>query len=575
MKKLLHLSSNRILLVSVFFGLCFSGYGQATTSTTWAITPPATTPTWDNGVPNETTNAVIAAPLTTIGEANIYAYSLTITNNAIVNISSGNTVRLSGALSVDSGSSITFNDNANLIQEGTTNLNSGNIIMKRNSSLLKRLDYSLWASPVTGSQTLLNFSPLTLTNRFYKFTTFEDIVAPATTSNTNQYTVVDPSTTTFAMAQGYLIRMPNNHPSTNGTNWEGNFTGVPNSGDYSFTMVDGGAGNRFNLVGNPYPSPIDVTSFVSANSDNITGTLYFWRKTNNALSPSYCSWSSLGFASNGEAEVYDLNGVIQTGQGFFVEGSGNGNALIFNNSMRTNDHSDQFFKNSNVTNTVESHRIWLNATNPNGSFSQTLVGYCTNATQGYDAGIDGKFINDGDIALTTLIGTDHYAIQGRALPFTTTDIVPLNFKVTTAGTYTLAIDHVDGLFAGNAQDIFIRDNLDGSLHNLNNASYTFVSEAGTFANRFELVYQNMLSVPNSSFTQNSLVVYNQEHTLIINSGITKMATVSIFDISGRLLIEKKDINSSETRINVGVANQVLLAEVTTTEGLKTTKKITN
>ncbi|WP_264520563.1 hypothetical protein [Flavobacterium sp. N1994] len=575
MKKLLHLSTNRILLVYFLFGFYFSSYGQATAITTWAITPPATTPAWDNGLPNETTDAVIAAPLTTIGEANIYAYSLSITNNATVNISSGNTVRLSGALTVDSGSSITFNDNANLIQEGTTNLNSGNIIMKRNSSLLKRLDYTLWSSPVTGSQTLLNFSPLTLTNRFYKFTTYEDIVPPATTSSTNQYTVVDPSTTTFAMAQGYLIRMPNNHPSTNATSWEGNFTGVPNSGDYSFTMVDGGVGNRFNLVGNPYPSPIDAASFVAANSDNITGTLYFWRKTNNALSPSYCSWSSLGFASNGEAEVYDLNGVIQTGQGFFVEGSGNGNTLIFNNSMRTNDHSDQFFKNSNVTNTVESHRIWLNATSSNGSFSQLLIGYCTNATQGYDSGIDGKFINDGDISLTTLIGTNRYAIQGRALPFTTSDVVPLSFKATNAGTYTIAIDHVDGLFAGNAQDIFIRDNLDGSLHNLNNASYTFVSEAGTFANRFELVYQNMLSVPNSSFTPNSIVIYNQEHTLILNSGSTMMATVRIFDISGRVLFEKTGINASETRINVGVANQVLLAEVTTIEGLKATKKIAN
>ena len=79
--------------------------------------------------------------------------------------------------------------------------------------------------------------------------------------------------------------------------------------------------------------------------------------------------------------------------------------------MRTNDHSDQFFRNSNVTNTVESHRIWLNATSSNGSFSQMLIGYCTNATQGYDNGIDGKFINDGDISLTTLIPSSSLTVR--------------------------------------------------------------------------------------------------------------------------------------------------------------------
>lgn len=571
MKKLLHTIAFRILFTMICIGYCFLGYGQATSSSTWTITAPATSPSWDNGVPTATTAAVIEAPFTS-GGAGIIAYSLTVTNNSTVIISSGDTVTLNGALTVASGSSVTFNNNANLIQDGTVNLNSGAIVMKRNSSLLKRLDYSLWSNPVTSTQTLLNFSPLTLTNRFYAYTTYEPIVAPATTSNTNLYTVVVPSETTFATAKGYLIRTPNNHPIT-ASIWEGRFTGVPNNGDYSFTMVDGGAGNRFNLVGNPYPSPLSAANFVAANITKITGTLYFWRKTNNALSPSYCSLSLLGFAGNGEDEVADMNGVIQTGQGFFVEASGNGTALNFNNSMRVNDHANQFFKNQNNTDTFERNRIWLNATGTGGLFSQTLIGYCTNATQDFDAGIDGRYINDGDIALTSLIGTTPYAIQGRALPFDTNDIVPLNFKAATAGNYTIAIDHVDGLFAGNSQNLFIKDNLDGSYHNLNNGSYTFASAAGTFASRFELLYQNALSVPNNSFNSNSIIVYHQLDDIVINTGTITMAAIRIFDIRGRLLMEKKDVNASETRVNVGVANQVLLVQITSEDGITVTKKV--
>jgi hypothetical protein len=90
-----------------------------------------------------------------------------------------------------------------------------------------------------------------------------------------------------------------------------------------------------------------------------------------------------------------------------------------------------------------------------------------------------------------------------------------------------------------------------------------------------LVYQSSLSTNSNNFTPNSIVVYHQQNDVVINTGSTSMATVRIFDIRGRMLIEKKDINASETRINVGTTNQVLLVQVTTTEGLKATKKVVN
>lgn len=63
--------------------------------------------------------------------------------------------------------------------------------------------------------------------------------------------------------------------------------------------------------------------------------------------------------------------------------------------------------------------------------------------------------------------------------------------------------------------------------------------------------------------------------ITINSGTTTMATVCIYDISGRLLTEKKDVCASETTINTGATNQVLLVEVATIDGIKATKKIVN
>jgi hypothetical protein len=561
-------TSGALTQTTQFRAVVQSGVCPEANSTPLTVTISTTTwssGAWSNGTPDATKAAIISDSFISAGTS-INACSLTVNNGASVVISSGDTVNLSGALVSVPGSLVTFNNNANLIQSGTTNTNSGAIIIKRNSSALKRQDYTIWSSPVA-SQQLQAFSPQTLSGRFYTYNT-----------TTNLYDVVaSPSTTNFDAAKGYLIRMPNNHPAT-ATIWSGQFAGVPNNGNYSFTLVNGGAGQRFNLVGNPYPSPIDATAFIgdANNTSSITGTLYFWRKTNNALSPTYCTWTLGGFVSNGEAQVFDPNDVIQTGQGFFVEGTGSG-TVNFNNSMRINNHANQFFKSSpaNTTSTtaIERNRIWLNATSTSGLFSQAMVGYITNATQGVDNTIDGKYINDGDIALTSLIDTTPYAIQARALPFDATDVVPMQLKVTTAGEYTIGIDHVDGLFAA-SQEVYLRDNLTGEIHNLNTSSYTFASESGTFASRFDLLYQIPLGYTHPTFNANQVIVYkNNTDEIVVNTGTIVMKSLKVFDIRGRLLEEKTAINATQTTVKGGAANEVLLVQVTSQDGLTITKKV--
>jgi hypothetical protein len=514
---------------------------------------------WDNGDPDSLKSAVIAGEYTSNGTS-LSACSLTVNNNATVIFTAEDSVTLSGALTVDAGCLVTFESNANLIQSGATNLNSGNVIIKRNSSALMRQDYTIWSSPVANIN-LLAYSPHTLTNRFYSYNT-----------NTNLYDVVSsPSSTNFETAKGYLIRMPNNH-STTATIWTGQFAGVPNNGNYSYPLVDGGAGNRFNLVGNPYPSPIDLTAFVvnATNNNSITGTLYFWRKTNAATTPNYCSWNLGGFVGNGDLQAFDPNDVLQTGQGFFVEGTGAGSTVVFDNSMRTNNQADQFFKSAT---TVERNRIWLNATNADGLFSQTMVGYVTNATQNYDPLYDGKYINTGDISLTSLIGTTPFAIQSRALPFADTDLVPLSFKATNGGNYTISLDHVDGLFLG-SQGIYLRDNLTGTVHDLNSGAYNFISEAGNFDARFELVYQSStLGITPTEFNASHVILYKDlTNNLIINTGTETMASVRVFDLNGKLLVDKKDINSNHEAMNIGIANEVVVVQIISNKGITVTKK---
>ena len=364
------------------------GTGNSGTATVSVITTTSTDGgvSWDNGTPTAVKSAVFSGSTGTIG-ADFAACSLRLTNNATVTVSSAVDVTLSGAITVDNGSTFTLANNANLLQSGTTNSNSGNIVVNRNSSAIKRLDYTLWSSPVAG-QGLYAFSPFTFGNRFYVYDTTTNFYSNSVGFNltgldSNGVNGTDSNNVPFATAKGYLIRTPWNHPTT-ATIWNGTFTGVPNNGDINYTMINGAAGYRFNLVGNPYPSPINMTQFVSDNSSTITGTLYFWRKTNGTTPSSiYCTWAGGTFVSNGEAQVVNPNGIIRTGQGFIVEALASQTSLNFKNGQRSSDNADQFFRMNNIANsptTVETNRFWLNLTNTAGAFSQMAAGYMTDAT---------------------------------------------------------------------------------------------------------------------------------------------------------------------------------------------------
>ena len=505
--------------------------------------------TWSNGVPSAALDAIIAENFssTSTGDtAGFTAKTLTVNSSKTFTINSGNTITVAGAITNNNG---TFNveNNANLVQTNVSATNTGSIVVKRNSANIQLYDYTLWSSPVAG-QNLKSFSPNTLDSRFYSYD-----------SSQNLYSAVNPLTTAFATATGYLIRAPNSWTASTPTTFNGAFTGVPNNGTIT---LSGLTANSFYAVGNPYPSSISATSFINGNSTS--GTLYFWRKTNGANGSAYATRTNAGGTASGGLTPTDDIGV---GQGFIVKTGASATTLSFNNTMRTSSNSLVFLRTNE-----ERNRYWLNLNTPTEFICQTLVAYMPEATASVDNAIDGKYINDAPVALTSLINSEEYTIQGRALPFSTTDSVLLGFKTNVAGNYTISIDHVDGFFS-TGQAIFLKDNLLNTVNDLSAGSYSFASAVGTFNSRFEIVYQRVLGVNNPEFTSNNVVVFNDKGDIRINSGSAVMEQVRIYDLQGRLLVDKKQINTTETKITTTAAKQVLLIEITALNGHKVTKKI--
>lgn len=524
-------------------------------------------------MPSGTKSIIYDGSSATIG-ANLTACSLRLINNATVSVSSGFNVTLNGKLTVDSGSTFTLNNNSNLLQN-TTIANSGNIVVKRNSAAIKRLDYTLWSSPVTG-QELYAFSRSTFANRFYTYNPSNNqYVAFAgfniTGLDANSVNGTDANHALFTTATGYLIRAPWNHPTAPAV-FTGTFTGVPNNGTVAVATTNG----LYYAVGNPYPSTLNANTFIANNSiGNSPSTpgdgLYFWRKTNNLNqntnpSASYATYTTAGgVKSGGDSLNIVPNGVIQVGEGFIVRATSG--SLSFNNGQRIANNANQFLRDG----AIERHRIWLNLSDAVSNVNQMMVSYMTDATQNVDAAIDARYFNDSPTALNSFLDNEEYAIQGRSLPFEASDVVPLAFKAANAGNYTIAIDHVDGLFADGGQTVYLKDNLTNTYHNLTTGVYSFASETGTFNTRFEVVYQNQLSVP--VFTANTVVIYSENNEFVVNSGNSIMASIKVFDIRGRLIEEKKGINANQATVKGGLANQVLLVQITSEDGGVVTKKV--
>jgi hypothetical protein len=511
---------------------------------------------WSCGVPT-------SAYAVTIGTGTFQPQIITSPAIASLTINSGATLLIKATHNltvtdvITNNGTLTIENNANLLQvNDVSNTGSGPTLVKRNSASIMRQDYTMWSSPVDGQQ-LQAFTPGTLSNRFYTYDADNDIYVPETATNN------------FTEGKGYLIRIRNNHPTVP-TVWDGIFTGTPHNGDVTLT-VDAGT---FNAIGNPYPSTINADTFIDDN--DLTESLYFWRKTNNPSTvpeeqtTSYAMYNSIlgGVANSADPLNIEPNGFIQVGQGFIAESVST--SFVFNNLQRVANNDDQFLRVA----APERHRLWLNLSRPAGPVNQMMIGYVAGATAGVDAGIDGKYINDAPTALTSLVNNAEYSMQGRALPFDTTDVVPLAFKTPLAGNYTIALNHFDGLFEG-GQDIYIKDNVLAVTQDLKEASYTFASVPGVFNSRFEIIYQAPLSVANPAFTESQVVVYKQQGNVVINSGKTQMNKVAIYDMRGRLLIEKDHINAAEIRIATGTTNQVLIVKIISDKNETVTKKVVN
>lgn len=509
------------------------------------------------------------------------ANTLNVTNGAVT-LQDGYTLSVGDAVTVVNPGKLTIENNATILQTTYTGNNIGDVTIKRNTTPVLEYDSTYWSSPTTGTQTLYNFSPLTDPNRYNTYDTVNDAWI-----NENA------TTTVFEKGKGYSIRCPETTSSTVPTVVPYQFVGVPNNGTFTIAVTTPPSDTGLSLIGNPYPSSLNADDFINENlydailnpTNTLTGTYYFWSHNTRLLGNDFssddyytCNLSGpAGYTNSGTGNNTLPTGYIASGQGFFVENAIAGD-VKFNNTMRETKNNTNFYrtKNTKKVKDIERHRIWLNITNSAVTTgSQMMVGYIENATNDYDLGYDSTLFNDKrPLLLYSMLGTDTMAIQGRALPFSDADTVPIGYYTKVADNITLSIDHVDGLFLDN-QGIYLEDKLLNVIHDIKSDPYVFASEAGTFNDRFVLRYTDgTLGTKNHNSQANKVVVSNKNKQIKINSFSETIDQVVIFDLSGRQIYQQNKVNSNELSIpNLVSSHQTLVVNTTLQNGTTVTNKI--
>jgi hypothetical protein len=578
-------------------GLAAASYNFTVTLGTCTSTPSinvviqaATTATWNgsgwtNGPPTIDQALVFTGNYNSTG--NLEACSCTVTNGAVV-FNPNHTLKITNWVHVNGGS-LTFKDSASLVQiNDVSNTNSGAIFYERETTEVSNMDYTYWSSPVAGF-TLGGVSPLTLGDKFYSF--------DSGIENWKQEWASTPMLTGI----GYIIRGPQTHKAPAVPSRAlANFNGVPNNGTYT---INGIIPDRSYLLGNPYPSALDADTFLAANQNVLDGTLYFWtHNTPIAIGTpdpgtglwaysgtDYASYNGVGGVATKKATsgVFGINndnipsGKITSGQGFFGSSklSPIGSTILYNNTMRvgvgsiTGDNS-QFFKTKKPKpiNAIEKHRIWLDLINVQGAFKQTLVGYITDATNGYEGRFDGESYDGNDfLDFYSILQDKNLTIQGRALPFDENDEIPLGYRVAEEGTFSVVIDQTDGILSNQA--VFIEDKLTNTVFNLKNGKYTFTTAAGTFDDRFVLRYTDKtLGVDEMEANDGIVALYSTNYkTLIIRNNVkdATVNSVTLFSLSGQKIAYWDVKGREQSSIQIPIKNlpaEIYIVKIRTTQG---------
>lgn len=347
---------------------------------------------------------------------------------------------------------------------------------------------------------------------------------------------------------------------------------------------------NWNLIGNPYPSYLDIATFLGSldeSTDNVSQldseyqAIYGYKQTASTQSGTD-KWEIVNLATIiGEDPITS----IAPGQGFFVRSAnplqGPAKSITFTPAMQTKTGGDDFMVGRSAAQT-HAGSLKLKLENGSGNVSHTRFYFLNNATDGLDPGYDaGLFLNAlPDYGLYSLLPVDNQGVplgvQSLHPDSFTNAVIPLGVEATAGMQLTFSI--ANSTLPENV-DVFLHDTHTQTHYNLKQHNYVVtVHNNSTGAGRFYLnLQQQTLSTANEAYAQLQVRAPKGIGTVLVTGQVNEALQLELFDITGRSVLKQTlqtGLIQQEIRTD-NLATGAFIARLSGSEGSKSFKLIIN
>ena len=278
---------------------------------------------------------------------------------------------------------------------------------------------------------------------------------------------------------------------------QGTYSVVSWTGTTGLLYTTTNAGNStirgFNLVGNPYPSSIDWSTFSNASSgaaiygNHVNPTIYIL----NPATSNYDTYNASTHISTGIA-----GNIIPSGQGFFVQANNSSPTLTFNESAKTNSQvtSGNLLMGAPAGQTAYNSYIRLKVVIDSSNYDDAVIGFDASSTTNYDPNTDSGFLpGAGAVESIAAISSDSIKTSAKWVPFpknAATRAIKLFVSAKASGVYTIRrtdFSAIPAIYKVWLMDNYKKDSLDIKQ----NSTYAFdidLSDTASYgSNRFTVI----------------------------------------------------------------------------------------
>lgn len=568
---------------------------------------------------------------------------------------------------VSPNSYVFVNDQFMYVKQDVNLQNSGNLFLRNNSQLLQgssnagtnsgagklsvfqegtvnNFQYNYWCSPVGNASATVGNEPFGITmlhrptgvtsstpagilaTNNYNGTASPLAIAPYwiwrfVASNTYAQWAYVGSATGINAGEGFTMKGTSGTDATIayaienvqnnvGNNQRYDFRGKPNDGDMGVAVA---AGN-FTLVGNPYPSAIDLNAYLldPANAALINGQAYFWEQVvvnTHVLSQyqggygvynpvtgiytpaAFCTYDNAGNQGVALGSGADFQRRFSPiGQGFMVMGTASGNVTMKNEfrvfvkeeevnqsefarggeGALASNNTAYFPEIPNVAGTDYTQikkgtapYIRIHAMYNDNGVRPTTIAFLDTATDGFDYGAEGRSPSTEVAEFYYVLPDNPHEYVATTVKFNINKRIPVGFRCAAETNFKVQVKDIVGFNAN--QKVYLYDKQTKIYHDIKNRFFDMTLPAGNNTTRFEITFKNKTNNSHNSnnqeYVEDAFTIFqnNAEAKLVVyNTNNKEITSLIMYDITGKVVLERVNLGNeglfefSTANLNDGV-----------------------